>query len=247
MSKCAVHAEALKFGHERFDTLGPGRLIGAERRRVEGYDVDMRLQALGDRRQFPGLIERVIDLIDEGPFERHPPTLDVEVVGRRGLHGCNGIPLIQWYERGAQLVVGGMQTYGQGDLPWFLGKSHHPRYDPDRRHGHRPGAKPPDFDDPTKRLAHAPVVGERLTHAHVDDVGQMVRAARESDRREVSSRVGNLGVDFTRFKMPVKAELAGSAEGTAECTASLAGDAQRVSFWVTHQHRFDGVAVWSPE
>ena len=104
-------------------------------------------------------------------------------------------------------------------------------------------------DDATHRGQHPVVVGQRLAHAHEDDVGQpaarRARCRRRRDRaarrrRRTCSRIS--AVDRLR----VQAALAGRAERAGHAAAGLRRDAHGVAVRVAHQHRLERRAVDRP-
>ena len=82
------------------------------------------------------------------------------------------------------------------------------------------------------------VVGQRLTHAHQDDVGDALIG-----RSQLASIEEHLGDDLTRRQVALEAALTGGAERTAHRAAGLGADAQRVAVRVVHEHRLDLSAV----
>ena len=139
----------------------------------------------------------------------------------------------------ADLVAGGVERDGQVDPEVLLGEpldaGHQPhRGDRDAAGREREGLR---VGEQAERLHGGRVVGERLTHAHVDDVGDP-----EARGQPLAGR-HHLAHDLPGAQVALEPHRAGVAEGAAEAAADLGGDAEREPIGVGHQHRLDARAV----
>ena len=95
-------------------------------------------------------------------------------------------------------------------------------------------------------LADAGVVGQRLAHAHEDDVGQPARAAVDLAVGHGGRGGDRLADDLGSRQVARQAALPGRAEGAGHPAAGLAGDADRRPVGIAHEHALDEGAVVQP-
>ena len=79
--------------------------------------------------------------------------------------------------------------------------------------------------EPAYGADHGPVVGERLPHAHEDDVGDAARSARHLAAGQRAGAGDDLLDDLGRGHVALQAALAGRAERAGHAAAGLAGHA----------------------
>jgi len=219
--------------------LAPGR-------RVERNEVDVHQRPEGSMEalaQEIGTPRLVVDVADQCIFDGDSSTCHVRVIPCR-IECFADIPSIVDGNQGvAQLVVGRMQRQRQGDAQTLVGELPNRGRQADRRYGDRPRGDPEALrrgsDDSADRGEHTVVVGERLTHAHEDDVGQPVVVLVAHGRR----RSPNLLENLCGGEVSGQPALARRAEWTCHAAARLRGDAHGVPLRVAHQHRFERRAV----
>ena len=128
-----------------------------------------------------------------------------------------------------------MQRHGESDGEALVGKATDLRREPDGGDGDVAlrDAKPirAGLGDLADCGEQAVVVGQRLAHAHEDDVGQ-ARALRRHHRGGCADLVNNL----RGGQVAVQTALAGSAERTRHAAARLGRNAQRGAVRVAHEH-----------
>ena len=90
----------------------------------------------------------------------------------------------------------------------------------------------------TYGLHHALVVGQWLTHAHEDHVGQAAAFC-----RHCGCSMAELLNDLARGQVTVQTALAGSTERAGHTAAGLGGNTQRSASWVAHQNRLQQRAI----
>jgi hypothetical protein len=91
-----------------------------------------------------------------------------------------------------------------------------------------------------QRLPQVGIVGQRLAHAHHDDVADACCVRREP---QPALEVEHLRDDLAGRQVALQAHLRGGAEGAAHGAAGLAADADGVAPVVAHQHRLDQLAI----
>jgi hypothetical protein len=168
-------------------------LLAADGRRVHGTAgvgfIGMRLTCADPAawsaaaRRARGLLEAVVDPVDEDVLERHPPTGGRLVVAAGVEQLGEGVLAVDRHEVVAQRVVGGVQADGERDRQAQLASRRMPGTSPtvdtviERPTGRtRPGVQP------AHGLQRDVEVRQRLAHAHEHDVGDVVGAVGQRRR-----------------------------------------------------------------
>ena len=159
-------------------------------------------------------------------------------------------PGVDRHQLVAELVVGRVQGERQRDREALLGELTDPRHQADGGDGDAAGgdAEPVGgrVDEPAYGADHGLVVGQRLTHAHEDHVGDPARAAGDLAAGERAGAGDDLLDDLGGGHVAVQPALAGGAERAGHAASGLGGHAHGDPAGVAHEHRLDQRAVEEP-
>jgi hypothetical protein len=208
-------------------------------------------QTPGDGRQPVGLPGIVVHITDEAPLDADPPAGPVPVAADRVLELGDRVGPVDRDELVAQLVGGGVEADRQRDREPDVGEPVDARHEPDRRDRDAPGREPEALRvvEPAHRRQGRRQVGQRLPHAHEDDVGHVVgRVGRQlvgGDAAAAQRRVAHhhLADHLAGGQLATEARLPGGAERAAHRATGLGRDAHRGPPRVQHQDGLDGLAV----
>ncbi len=235
----AGHPEALREPlHSRDRRAGPRRV----RHGVHRDQVDMGVLAAQQLGHRIGVDVGVVDAVDHGGLVGHPSTGHLRVLAGCGDHLLHRPAPVQRHEHVPESVARRVKADRQGELGTQGGQPADPRHHARRAHGDvaRPEAEPLRVVERGDGLEHAIQVEERLTHAHVHDVGEVLLVGGQAP-----GGIADLVHDLRGLEVPLHAQLAGRTERAAHGTAGLGADAQCVALArvgpcrVVHQHRFD--------
>ena len=198
--------------------LDPRAIAGAATEsagRVERDQVHVRAAAEAGEaaRERVGLMGMVVDPVNAGVLERHPPALARGVVAGGVDHVGDRVAPVERHELAAQRVVGCVQRDRERDRQRELLEAPHPGNDADGRHGEVAGRDPDVVVEARARVEHGIDVGERFAHAHEHDVGDALRRC--------VLRAQHLLDDLAGTEMAFEAGLAGRAERAAHRATGL--------------------------
>ncbi len=192
----------------------------------------------------------VVDVLDQGVLDRDAPLGLGRVVPGRVQHLADLPAGVDGHQRVAQLVVGGVQGDGQRHRQTFVGELLDRRHQADRGDRDASGgdAQPlgGGVDDAADGADHGLVVGQRLAHAHEDDVAHPAGAAGHLVTGQRAGARHDLLDDLGRRHVAGQPGLSGGAEGAVHTAAGLGGHAHGHAVGVAHQHRLDQRAVEEP-
>ena len=207
--------------------------------RVERDQVDLGADALEEARQPDGVLGRLVDAIEQHVLESHPLADREREAAAGGQEILDGPALIHRHEALPHRVRRGVERDRQVDLQLFLGELLHPADQPHRRHGDPPGgvAEGAGMDQEPERLNGGLVVGQRLAHAHEDEVGDArSRVEGPAHRRQLAD-------DLSRRQVANEAHGPGEAERAGEAASDLDGEAEGEPVPVGHEDGVDPGAV----
>ncbi len=196
-------------------------------------------------RKFRGVVlfldQRIFDRVTTAGCGRVVVSSRQDLFHRKACRGHELPPLF---------VVRRMQRDREPDLQTLRRQPPHHRDQTDGTDGDAAGAEsePVRTGQDRDRLHQHSVVGERLAHAHKDDVGNVTPFFAQP-----AGEMQHLPSDLTRAQIAQEALLAGSAERAAHGAAGLGRDANslatpaRVGRVILHQHRLDRVTVVEPQ
>ena len=185
----------------------------------------------------------VVDVANERVLDRHSPSGHVEIALGRVEGLVNAEAVVDGHEFIAQLIVGGVQRHRKRHGDSLASELVDRGHQPDGRDGHVACREPESERSGRDERAHGRhdrlVVGERLPHAHEDDVRQPHRIAAEDAVTRRPRGKANLLDDLGGRQVPREAHLPRRAERAGHPATGLARDAQRRALRVLHEHRLD--------
>ncbi len=196
---------------------------------VERDQVDVGGQRADEAGQLGDVRGPVVHPVDQRPLHREPSVGRRHVVGAGLGQHRQRVPPVDRHQLVAQLVVGGVQGDGEVDRELLAGQPPDARDDADGGEGEAAGRQSEVGVDPLDRRPRAVVVGQRLAHAHEDDVGEATRPGRPRGRHHLLD-------DLAGGELAHEARLAGGAELARHGAAGLGRDAGRHPVGVGHQH-----------
>ena len=178
------------------------------------------------------VLRPVVDVVDEGPLEGEAPTGggDVRLAGIGQF--SQWVAPIQRDQLVAQVVVRRMQRHRQVHWQPLGGHPTDAGHHADRRDGEVARRQPEVAMETLDGRPRSVIVGQRLTHAHEDHVGNPAVAGFDLGPH-------NLFYDLAGREVAVEAHLAGSAEAARHGASGLSADTHRGTVLVVHEHRLD--------
>ena len=191
--------------------------------------------------QLSGAGVGVVDPPHHGVLEAHSPARRL-LIPAHGLHQhLHGVGVVHRHHAAADVVVGGVEGDGEGELELLLGQL------VDLRHeaaGGEADVPHPDVHalggrDVLEKAHDFVEIIQRLPDAHQHDVGDALP--------DVLLGGVNFGADLPRLEVAHPARLGRGAEAAAHPAAHLGGHADRVAVVVAHDDGLDAVAVGHPQ
>ena len=202
---------------ESVDGLGRGGFVGRLGRGMEADEVDPAVEPLEQAHQLGSMAGVVVEVAEHDILKRYAPLAAPVVAAQQcydigygigPLHGHDVLPL------GGKGVV---QTHSHMALA-FVEESLQSRDDAHGGDGDALGApaQPPGGSEHLSTAQHSIKIIHRLTHAHIDDIGELVELG---DGKNLVEDVGG-------GEAAMEPLLAGDTETAAHPAAHLAGDAE---------------------
>ena len=152
----------------------------------------------------------------------------------------DGVLSVDRHHRGAQFIIGSVQTDSQVDLAFFGSKAVDHGDEADGGYGEAtcPQVEPCRVVKAINGGQGGIIVHKGLSHAHDDDIGNDFTFLFEQ-----AGIIQHLFDDLARGEIALESHLAGSAEHAIHGATRLGGNAQGLPFFVVHQYRLDGTGI----
>ena len=187
---------------------------------VVGDQVHLGAQAAGVAGEQLGLVERVVDALDQDVFQGEFLFLEAIPVVERGEQVGQRVALVDRHDLVADLVGGAVERDREPDLLRVLGELADFGDQSGGRDGEvaRSDVEPPGGGEDGDRGEHGVEIGERFAHAHEDQVIDPLSGEHLGGQ--------HLAGDFPGVEVAGEAGQAGGAELATVGATDLGGDAQ---------------------
>lgn len=228
-SQCDGYASGAKDIGELFLARDRWTFPGEAFDGVVGDQIYVRVEVAGDIAKFFGLIERVVDVLDEDELEGDHAAVFLGKLADGGDEFGEGERAVHGHDFFADLVGGAVEGDGEPEAEGLVGELQDFGDEAAGGNGDAAGAEAeaPVGVENSEGADQRVVVGERFAHAHDDDVvegGEFGASARGEGIFAVAD-LEELRDDFAGGEIAFEAEQAAGAETAGHGAADLGGDA----------------------